>query len=152
MTVWALNGEFTALFMQERGYEPSFEVVMPDYRDNARLLAQDGLFTLSLSEEPLEKEILVVMQEQCHPGLLQRFDIDVMWARGALLDLAMMGIHHGSLFPGLEGTCMRLKQEFFVGPGELGPAWREMVRQVAEETDSGHFEDTRPTTEQPRAE
>lgn len=44
---------------------------------------------------------------------LQAIDIPVADRKAALDDLALMGIHHGALFPGLDGTCRGLKYRHF---------------------------------------
>ncbi len=44
---------------------------------------------------------------------LRAIDIPVTDRKAALNDLAVMGIHHGSLFPGLDGTCRSLAHKHF---------------------------------------
>jgi hypothetical protein len=44
---------------------------------------------------------------------LRAFDIPVTDRKEALDDLALMGIHHGSLFPGIDGTCRALAYRHF---------------------------------------
>jgi len=45
---------------------------------------------------------------------LQKFVIPVEYARLALKDLELMGIHAGRLFEGVDGACMMLKNRFFM--------------------------------------
>ena len=114
VTVWMLNATFTVEFFRQHGSVAPYEMVTPHHRCNSRLLAQDGLFTRSLSEQPLDGALAAGMQEHGHPGLLQRFDMPVFEARRALADLALMGLHPGTLFPGIDGACRWLKQAFFM--------------------------------------
>lgn len=44
---------------------------------------------------------------------LQAIDIPVAERKAALEDLALMGIHHGALFPGIDGTCRSLAFKHF---------------------------------------
>ena len=40
-------------------------------------------------------------------------DIPASERRTVMQDLALMGITEGSLFPGLDGACLQLKERFF---------------------------------------
>lgn len=44
---------------------------------------------------------------------LRAFDIPVSDRREAMDDLALMSVHHGSLFPGIDGTCRALAYKHF---------------------------------------
>jgi len=44
---------------------------------------------------------------------LSAIDLHVGERRTVMQDLALMGITAGSLFPGLDGACLQLKERFF---------------------------------------
>ena len=44
---------------------------------------------------------------------LSAIDLHVGEQRAVMQDLALMGITAGSLFPGLDGACLQLKERFF---------------------------------------
>lgn len=114
VTVWMLGATFTLQYLAGNGCAVPYELLTPHHRHNSRLLAQDGLFTRLLSNEPLDQTLGAAMKKLEHPGLLQRFDIPVLEARRALADLALMGLHPGTLFPGIDGACQWLRQSFFM--------------------------------------
>jgi len=114
VAIWLFNAEYTIEFLEEKDEDCPFEIIHSDSRFNKRLLAQDGLFSLSLSPLPLDEELFPLMEKLNHPGLLQKFVIPVEYARLALKDLELMGIHAGRLFEGVDGACMMLKNRFFM--------------------------------------
>lgn len=114
VTVWALAIDFAPKFLSDKGVAVPFSAITPDHRYNQRLLAQDGLFTRSHAAGPLDTSMVQLMAEHTHPGLLQRVDLDASQARQALADLRLMGVHAGTLFPGLTGACEGLRQDVFM--------------------------------------
>ena len=128
VAIWLLNGEFVSDFLSEKDGSCPFDIVEPDARFNQRLLAQDGLFTLSATTENLEISLAGAMQRHNHPGLLQKIIIPVEFAKIALKDLHLMGLHPGMLFPGIDGACKSLMIKHFVpSEMELGKSNREFI-------------------------
>ena len=71
------------------------------------------------------------MKRQKHPGLLQKIIIPVDYARLALKDLYLMGLHPGTLFPGIDGVCAALKIKHFVPSNfNLGKSKREQIDKI----------------------
>jgi len=82
-------------------------------RDNPRLLAQQGVFTLSTVkdiEHYLTARVVTPTNEY-----LVAVDIPISEAKKALSDLAYMGITAASLFPGIDGICRKLKHDMIIG-------------------------------------
>ncbi|WP_371142447.1 FRG domain-containing protein [Burkholderia cepacia] len=82
-------------------------------RDNPRLLAQQGVFTLSTVKD-IERYLTARVVTPNNDFLLA-VDIPVSEAKTALSDLAYMGITPATLFPGIDGICKRLKQQMLIG-------------------------------------
>ena len=114
VAIWRLNAEFAIKFIKEKEGKAPFDILMPDARFNMRLLSQDGLFTLSLSSLPLDEELSKLIAKYDHPGLLQKYLLPAHFSHLALKDLNLMGIHAGTLFAGIDGTCSMLKNQFFM--------------------------------------
>lgn len=128
IAVWLFNAEYSVRFIEEKLCECPFHIILPDHRFNKRLLAQDGLFTLSLSPLSLDEELSPIMDELDHPGLLQKVIIPVEESRFALKDLSLMGIHAGNLFEGIDGVCKRLKDHFFMeSETALSPRGKRLI-------------------------
>ncbi len=114
VAIWVLGAEFTIDYLTKKVGKAPFDIVVPDGRFNKRLLAQDGLFTIALSPRPLDEELHGYMEEFKHPGLLQKILLPAFESWLALKDLSLMGIHAGTLFPGIEGTSLMLKNQIFI--------------------------------------
>lgn len=127
VTIWLLNGNYVQEFLSEKEGDCPFSYIQPDSRFNQRLLAQDGLFTRSKNNEDLDVELGLLMEKHNHPGLLQKMNINVECAKTAIHDLHLMGLHPGTLFPGIDGECQSLKTKFFTPkihePGVSGQKW-----------------------------
>jgi hypothetical protein len=138
VSIWVLNGDFVHEYIEsEEGECPYYEVLKPDARFNKRLLRQDGLFTLSKTEEDLDIPLAAAMDRLEHPGLLQNWRIPVRFSRLALNDLHLMGLHPGTLFPGIDGVCKSLMINYFV-PSESSPGKsdREFIKSIIERVES----------------
>jgi hypothetical protein len=67
-----------------------------------RLVAQDGLFTVSVDPtKPFQK------------GILMRIRVKSSAKQRIMESLKRFGIHHGSVFPGLDGVASYVEAEFF---------------------------------------
>ena len=139
VAVWLLNAEYSIEFFEENQGGCPFDIVMPDSRFNKRLLAQDGIFTLSLSPLPLDEELLRTMKKHDHLGLLQKIVLPVEASRLALKDLSLMGLHPGTLFPGLDGTCEMLKMKLLTDSEMLmSPRGKRLVASMLEGLKKGN--------------
>jgi hypothetical protein len=85
------------------------EVVTPHPGDNPTLLAQDGVHLRFLTEQALDAE--PTSFDEASPEPLVRFELPASEARVALDDLASLGIHAASLFPGGSDVCQSIEQE-----------------------------------------
>lgn len=82
-------------------------------RDNPRLLAQQGLFTLSTVKDI--EHFLTARVVTPNNDLLLAVDIPISEAEKALSDLSYMGITAATLFPGIDGVCRKLRHEMIIG-------------------------------------
>lgn len=85
------------------------EVVTPHPSDNLTLLAQNGVHLRFLTEQALDVE--PTSFDVAPPEPLIRFDIPASEAPVALEELASIGIHAASLFPGGSEVCHSIEQE-----------------------------------------
>lgn len=96
------------------------KLIAPKYSAaNPRLTAQLGLFIQNKTQKnTIEEYISEYMAESpdaVRVAPLYRFDIPIREARGALRDLAEMGISYSRLFPGLEGAAKEAKLDDWLG-------------------------------------
>lgn len=141
VAVWSLTTNPVQETLIEENVSCPFEIVEPNSRFNPRLLAQDGLFTLSKEPKALEvslgKAIERSGQADILMGGLQKWVIPVETANLALNDLHLMGVHHGTLFPGIDGACKSLKLQHFVPSDiELGPLNRARIDERIEKIEN----------------
>jgi hypothetical protein len=85
-------------------------VLKPLSLNNPRLLPQQA-FSLVTNVDDLEAYI--VQFESPSKSYLTAIDIPQSERRTVFRELALMGIGAGSLFPGLDGACSQLKEQFF---------------------------------------
>lgn len=85
------------------------EVVTPQPSDNPTLVAQDGVHLRFLTEQPLDLE--PTSFDVAPPEPLIRFELPASEAPAALEELASIGIHAASLFPGGSDVCHSIEQE-----------------------------------------
>lgn len=95
------------------------EVVTPHPSDNPTLLAQDGVHLRFLAEQSLDVEPTPFHLGRSEP--LIRFDLSASEAKMALDDLAGLGIHAASLFPGGSKVCQSIEQELALQRQRLFP-------------------------------
>ena len=79
--------------------------------NNPRALPQQSISSFTNFDD-LEA---FVGENERHDGksYLSAVDLPVGERRTVMQDLALMGITAGSLFPGLDGACLQLKERFF---------------------------------------
>jgi len=120
VAIWMLNGSYVIDYLGEKDGFCPFSYVEPNSMFNNRLIAQDGLFTLSKTTDNLDIPLSEAMIRLKHPGLLIKMIIPVFFAKIALNDLHLMGLHPGNLFPGIDGACKALMIKHFV-PNKYSP-------------------------------
>ena len=96
-------------------------VLMPGYlhvsmleplaTDNPRVLPQQSI-SMVTNVDDIERHIAFI-EAANQVSCLQAVDIPASERRVVMQDLARMGITAGSLFPGLDGACLQLKERFF---------------------------------------
>jgi FRG domain len=96
-------------------------VLMPGYlhvtmleplaTDNPRVLPQQSI-SMVTNVDDIEQHIALT-ESMNQVSCLQAVDIPASERRAVMQDLARMGITAGSLFPGLDGACLQLKERFF---------------------------------------
>lgn len=86
------------------------EVITPHPSDNPTLIAQDGVHLRFLTEQPLD-DVDPTSFSVALPEPLTRFDLPASAAKVALEDLASVGIHAASLFPGGSAVCQSIEQD-----------------------------------------
>lgn len=80
---------------------------MQDF-ENSRLGNQFGVFTyLKTKDSALEDYLTSKAVDLSHA--LVKVELSKAQARHALEDLMLMGIHHGTIFPGREGIAQTIK-------------------------------------------
>ncbi|MGB0087495.1 MAG: FRG domain-containing protein, partial [Rhodomicrobiaceae bacterium] len=112
------------LILDAREWAGSYEraqVLMPGFlhmtmleplaTNNPRALPQQSISTVTNIDD-LERYIRDV-EARDSKSYLRAIDIPASERRMVMQDLALMGITAGSLFPGLDGACLQLKERFF---------------------------------------
>ena len=105
--------EWNRIFERAPSLAPAFlhlTVLEPLALDNPRVLPQQG-YSLVTNIEDLEWYI--AMKEAGVQKFLTAIDIPASERPRVLRELELMGINGGSLFPGLDGVCLQLKERFF---------------------------------------
>jgi hypothetical protein len=90
---------------------PTLTPITPIPLHNPRLLPQQSLVTFS-NVEDIERYILNV-ETRSGKRVLRAYDLVGDYAQ-ILSELRLMGIHAGSLFPGLDGACQSLAEKNFL--------------------------------------
>jgi FRG domain len=93
--------------------DPGIAFLKVSARDNARLLAQQGVFTLSTVKDI--EHYLTARVVTPNNDFLLAADIPISEAETALSDLSYMGITAATLFPGIDGICRKLKHDMLIG-------------------------------------
>jgi FRG domain len=90
---------------------PHFSLLEPLAMNNPRLTPQQALLTVTNLAD-IESYVLD-MEKRHGKQYLQAIDLPVADRELVLRELRLMGITAASLFPGLDGTCRHLREEFF---------------------------------------
>lgn len=94
-------------------YDPLASITFHEFsaHNNPRFIPQQSIASFS-NVDDMET---YVRQEEWNTGRkhLTVIDIPISDRQAALDDLRLMGITHGSLFPGLDGTCRTLRDRYF---------------------------------------
>ncbi|WP_292084001.1 MULTISPECIES: FRG domain-containing protein [unclassified Brevundimonas] len=88
-----------------------FSIVDVESISNNRVVTQQACVTLANIDDI--EDYLEHAESLTKIPYLRAVDIPVTDREQALSDLALMGIHHGALFPGLDGTCRSLAFKHF---------------------------------------
>jgi FRG domain len=89
---------------------PHFSVVEPISIGNNRIIPQQALSTFATVDDI---ETYIVSKETDDKKYLQAVDLPLNERDAVMRELAMMGVTAGSLFPGLDGACEKLRERFF---------------------------------------
>src|ERR1043165_1623059 len=104
VAVWVLNRNE----IEKKGPEGQLQIITVQDHENSRLGSQFGLFTyLKTNEASLEDYLISPAVNLA--GALVKLELPRYCAREALQDLILMGIHHGTIFPGREGVAQTIK-------------------------------------------
>jgi hypothetical protein len=88
-----------------------FSLLAPLAIDNPRLVPQQALLTISNIDDI--ETYIDEREKQRGKTYLQAIDLPAAERSQVLQELSMMGITAGSMFPGLDGTCEQLREQFF---------------------------------------
>jgi hypothetical protein len=104
VAIWVLNRDE----VERKAPAGQLQIISVQDYENSRLGSQFGLFTyLKTNESSLEDYLSSPAVELA--SALTRLEIPRSEARQALQDLILMGIHHGTIFPGREGIANTIK-------------------------------------------
>lgn len=104
VAIWVLNRDEVA----RKAPEGQLQIISVQDYENSRLGSQFGLFTyLKTNESNLEDYLTSPAVGLGYA--LRKLEIPRSEARQALQDLILMGIHHGTIFPGREGIANTIK-------------------------------------------
>lgn len=114
-------------------------VIRPAAMNNQRLIAQRGAYTIS-NVNDLESHLLN-MGSIKQKTFLYVVDIPITEKPKVMKDLNLMGINEMTLFPGMDGICKTLKNNFFsreiMG---LGPSGRALFNELAKSTPNNQLQ------------
>lgn len=104
VAIWILNRDE----VERKAPEGQLQIISVQDYENSRLGSQFGLFTyLKTNESSLEDYLTSSPVDLA--SALRKVEIPRSQARQALQDLILMGIHHGTIFPGREGIAQTIK-------------------------------------------
>jgi len=104
VAIWILNREE----LKKNAPEGQLQIITVQDHENSRLGSQFGLFTyLKTNEDSLEAYLTSPVVDL--GSALVRLELPRSEAPTALQDLILMGIHHGTIFPGREGIAQTIK-------------------------------------------
>jgi len=93
------------------GVLPHFSVLHPLGYGNARIVAQQGMSTLTNVDDI--EEYIKGKEVEAGRLFLSAVDLPVSARNQVMGDLALMGITAASLFPGVDGVCKYLREKLF---------------------------------------
>jgi hypothetical protein len=99
-------------FMSIDAPAPFFSQRIFGARDNQRALPQQAVSMFS-NVVDIESYVLEREADLGAKDLLVRVDLDALQRHDVLRELAVMGITHATLFPGIDGTCKALAESLF---------------------------------------
>ena len=91
--------------------QPHFSLLDALAIENTRMIPQQGLSTIT-NVDDIESYIRRIEQDR-QKSYLQVVDLPVNERSMVINDLQQMGITAGSMFPGLDGACETLKEQYF---------------------------------------
>lgn len=104
VAIWVLDKDE----VEQKAPEGQLQIISVQDYENNRLGSQFGLFTyLKTNESNLEDYLTSPPVKLSHA--LVKLVLPRSEARPALQDLILMGIHHGTIFPGREGIAQTIK-------------------------------------------
>lgn len=111
-------------------------VVAPSTIGNQKLLIQQGVFTLVTVDDVMVymKELEASKPEETSHFIVE-YKMPIADKPTAIRDLRLMGVTHMTLFPGVEGMCRTLKQQYFGAEVLLGPSFYATLGALAEATE-----------------
>ena len=104
VAIWVLNRDV----VQEKAPEGQLQIISVQDYENNRLGNQFGVFTYLKTNESSLEDYLASSAVNLS-GALVKLELPRTEARQALQDLILMGIHHGTIFPGREGIAQTIK-------------------------------------------
>jgi hypothetical protein len=104
VAIWVLD----RLALEAKAPEGQLEIISVQDHENSRLGSQFGLFTYLKTNESTLEEYLTSPAVNLASSLV-KLELPRGCARAALQDLILMGIHHGTIFPGREGIAQTIK-------------------------------------------
>jgi len=104
VAIWVLNRRQ----LQTKAPEGQLQIISVQDYENSRLGSQFGLFTYLKTNESSLEEYLTSEAVNLTSALV-KLELPRATAREALQDLILMGIHHGTIFPGREGIAQTIK-------------------------------------------
>jgi FRG domain len=104
VAIWALDRKA----VQRRAPEGQLQIISLQDHENNRLGNQAGLFTFLKTNDANLEEYLSNPAVGLGSALV-KFELPTHECRASLQDLLLMGIHHGTIFPGREGIAQTIK-------------------------------------------
>src|SRR5262245_35082084 len=104
VAIWVLNRHE----VEKKAPEGQLQIISVQDYENNRLGSQYGLFTYLKTNESTLEDYLSSEAINLASALV-KVELPRSTARTALQDLILMGIHHGTIFPGREGIAQTIK-------------------------------------------
>jgi hypothetical protein len=104
VAIWILDREMVA----RKAPEGQLQIISVQDHENNRLGNQFGLFTYLKTNESNLEDYLTSPAVNLAKALV-KVELPRAEAGPALMDLILMGIHHGTIFPGREGIAQTIK-------------------------------------------